>query len=205
MVPADGGRARPGGSSPLSRATLLRQVFTLKMRAGPRRIVGAVTESHAVWRLLAALGLAAEPPPGRPVRLPDRHSTTPTARCCGARPSVGPGGGPGPTAPAGWAPGPTAPTARRCCRARRAARYPLGTGADGRAGGRRAGEGDREKWLAFPTFTVAFNEAGAALGEFSDSWVDTLDNNRIQAGIWEDADRAFSVLARRIVDFVERN
>jgi len=31
--------------------------------AGPRRIVGAVTEPHAVRRLLAALGLAAEPPP----------------------------------------------------------------------------------------------------------------------------------------------
>jgi hypothetical protein len=31
---------------------------------GPRRILGAVTELHAVSRLLAALGLAAEPPPG---------------------------------------------------------------------------------------------------------------------------------------------
>ncbi len=32
--------------------------------AGPRRIAGAVTESHAVWRRLTALGLgpAAEPP-----------------------------------------------------------------------------------------------------------------------------------------------
>jgi hypothetical protein len=28
---------------------------------------GAVTEPHAVRRLLAALGLAAEPPPGTPV------------------------------------------------------------------------------------------------------------------------------------------
>ncbi len=33
---------------------------------GPRRILGAVTEPHAVRRLLAALGLAAQPPPGRP-------------------------------------------------------------------------------------------------------------------------------------------
>jgi hypothetical protein len=66
------------------------------------------------------------------------------------------------------------------------------------------GHGDRAGGRAAP-FPVAFSEAGAALGEFSDSWVDTLDNNRIQAGIWEDADRAFSVLARRIVDFVERN
>jgi hypothetical protein len=31
-----------------------------------RQIVGAVTEPHAVRRLLAALGLAAEPPPARP-------------------------------------------------------------------------------------------------------------------------------------------
>jgi hypothetical protein len=35
--------------------------------AGPRRILGAVTEPHAVRRVLAALGLAAQPPPGRPV------------------------------------------------------------------------------------------------------------------------------------------
>jgi len=34
---------------------------------GARRILDVVTEPHAVWRLLAALGLAAEPPPGRPV------------------------------------------------------------------------------------------------------------------------------------------
>jgi hypothetical protein len=33
---------------------------------GWRRILGAVTESHAVRRLLAALGLAPEPPPRRP-------------------------------------------------------------------------------------------------------------------------------------------
>jgi hypothetical protein len=31
---------------------------------GRRQILGAVTEPHAVWRLLAALGLAPEPPPG---------------------------------------------------------------------------------------------------------------------------------------------
>jgi hypothetical protein len=33
--------------------------------AGPRRILGAVTQPHAVRRLLAALGLAPEPTPGR--------------------------------------------------------------------------------------------------------------------------------------------
>jgi hypothetical protein len=33
---------------------------------GPRRILGAVTEPHAVRRLLVALGLAPQPPPGRP-------------------------------------------------------------------------------------------------------------------------------------------
>ena len=31
---------------------------------GARRILGAVTEPHAVRRVLTALGLAAEPPPG---------------------------------------------------------------------------------------------------------------------------------------------
>jgi hypothetical protein len=53
-------------------APLLRRVFGVDVLvcdrcAGPRRILGAVTEPHAVRRLLAALGLAAEPPPGRPV------------------------------------------------------------------------------------------------------------------------------------------
>jgi hypothetical protein len=33
---------------------------------GRRRILGAVTEPHAVRLLLAALELAPEPPPGRP-------------------------------------------------------------------------------------------------------------------------------------------
>jgi hypothetical protein len=47
-------------------------VFAIEVRVcprcgGPRRILGAVTELAAVRRLLAALGLAAEPPPGRPV------------------------------------------------------------------------------------------------------------------------------------------
>jgi hypothetical protein len=42
-------------------------VLVCDRRAGPRRILGAVTEPHAVRRLLAALGFAAEPPPGRPV------------------------------------------------------------------------------------------------------------------------------------------
>ena len=32
----------------------------------PRTVLDAVTEPHAVRRLLAALGLAPEPPPGRP-------------------------------------------------------------------------------------------------------------------------------------------
>jgi hypothetical protein len=53
-------------------APILRRVFGFDVLvcdrcAGPRRILGAVTEPHAVRRLLAALGFAAEPPPGRPV------------------------------------------------------------------------------------------------------------------------------------------
>jgi hypothetical protein len=43
------------------------EVLVCPRCAGPRRILGAVTEPHAVRRLLAALGLAPEPPPGRPV------------------------------------------------------------------------------------------------------------------------------------------
>jgi hypothetical protein len=51
-------------------ARLLQRVFGFDVLvcdrcAGPRRILGAVTEPHAVRRLLAALGFAAEPPPGR--------------------------------------------------------------------------------------------------------------------------------------------
>jgi hypothetical protein len=69
------GVAGPDGPRPpgrLSWATLLRRVFAIEVIvcprcAGPRRILGAVTEPHAVRRLLAALGLAGEPPPGRPV------------------------------------------------------------------------------------------------------------------------------------------
>src|SRR6185295_7536574 len=50
---------------------LLRRVFAIEVLVcarcgGPRQILGAVTEPHAVRRLLAALGLAAESPP-RPV------------------------------------------------------------------------------------------------------------------------------------------
>jgi hypothetical protein len=49
-------------------ARLLQRVFGFEVlvcdRCGGRwRILGAVTEPHAVRRLLAALGLAAEPPP----------------------------------------------------------------------------------------------------------------------------------------------
>jgi len=56
----------------LNWALLLRRVFAIQVLVcercgGARRILGAVTEPHAVRRLLAALGLAAEPPPGRPV------------------------------------------------------------------------------------------------------------------------------------------
>jgi hypothetical protein len=49
-------------------ARLLQRVFGFEVLGcdrcgGRRRILGAVTEPHAVRRLLAALGLAAEPPP----------------------------------------------------------------------------------------------------------------------------------------------
>jgi hypothetical protein len=49
-------------------AQLLRRVFGVDVLVcdrcgGPRRILGVVTEPHAVRRFLAALGLAAEPPP----------------------------------------------------------------------------------------------------------------------------------------------
>jgi hypothetical protein len=68
--PADGARADAGGRSPRRWpwARLLRRVFAIEVLVcercgGARRILGAVTEPHAVRRLLAALGLAAEPPP----------------------------------------------------------------------------------------------------------------------------------------------
>jgi len=42
-------------------------VLVCERCGGPRRIPGAVTAPHAGRRLLAALGLAAEPPPRRAV------------------------------------------------------------------------------------------------------------------------------------------
>jgi hypothetical protein len=50
-------------------ARLLRRVFSVEVLVsercgGPRRILGAVTEPAAVRRVLVALGLAAQPPPG---------------------------------------------------------------------------------------------------------------------------------------------
>ena len=78
VVPAAPSDAQPGGPeatrSPgrLPWATLLRRVFAIDVLvcprcAGPRRILGAVTEPHAVQRLLGVLGLAAQPPPRLPV------------------------------------------------------------------------------------------------------------------------------------------
>jgi hypothetical protein len=43
------------------------EILVCERCGGPRRILGAVTEPHAVRRVLAALGLAPEPPPGRPL------------------------------------------------------------------------------------------------------------------------------------------
>jgi hypothetical protein len=72
-----GRRRREAPRSPgrLPWATLLPRVFAIEVLvcprcAGPRRIVGAVTEPHAVRRLLGALGLAAQPPPHRSVTAP---------------------------------------------------------------------------------------------------------------------------------------
>jgi pimeloyl-ACP methyl ester carboxylesterase len=70
--PAPGdARADAGARSPRrwTWARLLHRVFALKVLVcerggGPRRILGAVTEPDAVRRVLVALGLGAEPPPG---------------------------------------------------------------------------------------------------------------------------------------------
>jgi hypothetical protein len=43
------------------------EILVCERCGGPRRILRAVTKPHAVRRVLAALGLAAEPPPGRPL------------------------------------------------------------------------------------------------------------------------------------------
>src|SRR2546425_4751281 len=69
---APAGPELPRASGRLPWATLLRRVFAIEVLvcprcAGPRRILDTVTEPEAVRRLLGALGLAAQPPPGRPV------------------------------------------------------------------------------------------------------------------------------------------
>ena len=66
---ADTRMATVPGPRRWSWAQLLRRVFGFDVLVcdrcgGPRRTLGAVTEPHAVRRLLAALGLAAAPPPG---------------------------------------------------------------------------------------------------------------------------------------------
>jgi hypothetical protein len=43
------------------------EILVCERCGGPRRILGALTEPHAVRRVLAALGLAPEPPPRRPL------------------------------------------------------------------------------------------------------------------------------------------
>jgi hypothetical protein len=67
----DAGRADADACSPKRWpwARLLHRVFAIEVLVsarcgGPRRIRGAVTEPHAVRRLVAAPGLAPEPPPG---------------------------------------------------------------------------------------------------------------------------------------------
>ncbi len=67
-----GGPEDPRGPGRLPWARRLRRVFAIAMLlcprgGGPRRILRAVTAPAAVRRLLAALGLAAQPPPARPV------------------------------------------------------------------------------------------------------------------------------------------
>ena len=75
-------RARP---ATLALGAALQRVFGFEVLVcdrcgGRRRILGAVTEPHAVRRLLAALGLAAEPPPARLRRLtPARDRPPPGA------------------------------------------------------------------------------------------------------------------------------
>jgi hypothetical protein len=58
----DAGRGNSTGKRSGYAAVMLPEVLVCPRCAGPRRILGAVTEPHAVRRLLAALGLA--PPPG---------------------------------------------------------------------------------------------------------------------------------------------
>jgi hypothetical protein len=71
-APVPGDPAPPDAPGRWSGARLLRRVFALDVLvcprcAGPRRILSAVTEPHAVQRLLGVLGLAAQPPPRLPV------------------------------------------------------------------------------------------------------------------------------------------
>jgi hypothetical protein len=86
-VPTLSSAAARAATAPVSRrwpwARLLRRVFALDVLvcdrcAGPRRILGAVTEPEAVRRLPGALGLAAQPPPGQPAPPPDVRAIAPT-------------------------------------------------------------------------------------------------------------------------------
>jgi hypothetical protein len=167
-VPATPSDAQPAGpeapraSGWLPWATLLCRVFAIEVLvcprcAGPRRIVGAVTEPHAVRRLLAALGLAAEPPPLRHGLLTRRRSR----RLAVSRrlpPRL-------PAEPRRRVPTPLSPTGRRPCPAgrRRAtlrACWRLASWADGGPG-----EGSRkqqETCFRAPTLSLRFRAVPGA-------------------------------------------
>ena len=113
-----------------------RAVLVCPRRAGPRRIVGAVTEPHAVRRLLAALGLAAQPLRGRarPRGLTRARSRPPRGRhrpVCAPHPEGRGRGSPSRTAASLAGPGGAALSFLRMVRGRRGA----GEGVRGTGGG----------------------------------------------------------------------
>ncbi|MEL7490039.1 MAG: DUF3313 family protein [Pseudomonadota bacterium] len=56
---------------------------------------------------------------------------------------------------------------------------------------------------AAATFTLSEN--GAVLDEFSDDDFGNFNDGNIRVGIWQDADRAFSLMSRRLVRYVKKN
>jgi hypothetical protein len=139
---ADAGARSPGR---WTWARLLRRVFSLDVLvcprcAGSRRILGAVTEPHAVRRLLAALGW---PPSRRPTRVRSHPPRGVTGAVCS------------PTRRGGFRASPLRPPAALAGLASAALSLGRAAGdvADAASGGTGCGGGDTERWLGPPTFS----------------------------------------------------
>jgi hypothetical protein len=63
----------------------------------------------------------------------------------------------------------------------------------------------QSRYAGGASMRVVFSENGSPLAEVGDGYTESLDRHRFEAGMWDDANRAFSMWSRQLVDFVEKN